>query len=580
MAGSGVVIGATTIVIKSMLDIDGNSLTMSTDFGTIAYATIDPGNNTLEEQISFSGLTNNSNGTTTLSGVKTVLFESPWTETSGLAKTHSGSAPFVISNTSGFYNAFGKKASDESVTGYWTVPDPVGMTGVANKEYVLSVVNGGTVSVDKVIPTATAGETIATGNIVYLKSDGFWWLAKANDTTKIFNVQLGIAQGAGTAGVAITGGVLIEGQDTNQSGLTTGTTYYVSNTGTVSATAGDTARIIGQGGQAATKLYFNPNYNFLSPNDIFFDALAGENLTVGNTAFIKSTDKKLYKTDAADLTLMNVAGIVTATVSSGSTGTIRLNGKVSIGGLTTGSRYYLGSVTGGITSTLPSNVTNVGVALSPTFLELDRYLTKRTVSFTTPGANTWTKRPGLKFIEVECQGAGGGSGGCTNTFQANGGGGGGGYSYGRLYPNTLSGTVTVTVGTAGAAGAGTGGDGGTGGTSSFGALIQATGGTGGAGNGVSGVGGVGGVGSGGDVNINGNDGGTGFTTGATAILCGYGGGSHLGGGPTGPYSTSTAAAVAGKLYGGGAAAGGNGSGSGDVPGALGAVGLVLVTEFY
>lgn len=120
LAGSGVVVGATTITLKSMLTIDGAALTMATDFGDIAYGTIDAGNSTLEEQISFTGLTNNSNGTTTLTGVKTVLFDSPYTETSGLAKTHAGSAPFVISNTSGFYNAFAKKASSETITGTWT----------------------------------------------------------------------------------------------------------------------------------------------------------------------------------------------------------------------------------------------------------------------------------------------------------------------------------------------------------------------------------------------------------------------------------------------------------------------------
>lgn len=120
LAGSGAVIGATSIVIKSMLSIDGDSLSMTTDFGDIGYATIDPGNNTLEEQISFTGLVNNSNGTTTLSGVSSVGFESPYTSTSGLMKTHAGAAPFVISNTSGFYDQFAIKSNDETITGQWT----------------------------------------------------------------------------------------------------------------------------------------------------------------------------------------------------------------------------------------------------------------------------------------------------------------------------------------------------------------------------------------------------------------------------------------------------------------------------
>lgn len=91
-----------------------------TDFGDIGYATIEPGNGTQEEQISFSGVTQNANGTATLTGVKNVLFISPYTETSGTAKTHAGSTTLVISNTSGFYNQFPAKANDETITGQWT----------------------------------------------------------------------------------------------------------------------------------------------------------------------------------------------------------------------------------------------------------------------------------------------------------------------------------------------------------------------------------------------------------------------------------------------------------------------------
>lgn len=102
LAGSGAIIGATSIVLKSFQTIDGADL-LTADFGSAGYLTIDAGNSTLEEQISFTGVVQNANGTATLTGVKSVLFTTPWTETSGLVKTHAGSAPVVISNTSGFY---------------------------------------------------------------------------------------------------------------------------------------------------------------------------------------------------------------------------------------------------------------------------------------------------------------------------------------------------------------------------------------------------------------------------------------------------------------------------------------------
>lgn len=119
LSGAGAILGSTSITLQSLLSIDGVALAMS-DFGAIGYGTLDPGNGALEEQISFTTLVQNSNGTATLGGIKSVLFVSPYTETSGLAKTHAGSTPFVISNTSGFYNKFAIKQNDETIDGQWT----------------------------------------------------------------------------------------------------------------------------------------------------------------------------------------------------------------------------------------------------------------------------------------------------------------------------------------------------------------------------------------------------------------------------------------------------------------------------
>lgn len=119
LAGGGAVLGATQIILQSFKTIDGDNIVMA-DFGSIGYGTLEPGSGILEEQVSFTGVTQNTNGTATLTGVKSVLFIYPYTETSGLAKTHAGSTSFVISNTSGFYNHFPKKENDETITGQWT----------------------------------------------------------------------------------------------------------------------------------------------------------------------------------------------------------------------------------------------------------------------------------------------------------------------------------------------------------------------------------------------------------------------------------------------------------------------------
>lgn len=121
LAGSGVSIGATTITLQSFESIDGVPLTMS-NFGIIGYGTLEPNSFQREEQISFTSITQNANGTATLGGVKTVGFLYPYTEAAGVAKSHPGGAVFVISNTSGFYNRLTSKDDDEIINGAWVFP--------------------------------------------------------------------------------------------------------------------------------------------------------------------------------------------------------------------------------------------------------------------------------------------------------------------------------------------------------------------------------------------------------------------------------------------------------------------------
>ena len=103
LAGSGSSIGDVTILVQSFADPNGN-LIQSADLGTTNYGTLDPGNGTQEEPFQFTGVTQNANGTATLTGVSTILFKQPYTATSGLTKTHVGGATVIISNDAAFYN--------------------------------------------------------------------------------------------------------------------------------------------------------------------------------------------------------------------------------------------------------------------------------------------------------------------------------------------------------------------------------------------------------------------------------------------------------------------------------------------
>lgn len=133
-AGSGSIIGATSIVLTSLTDIYGNVLTM-TDFGTGGYGSCEPDTNN-EESFTFTGVTANANGTYTLTGVKTALAKSPYTETSGLIRQHSGGTSIVISDTASFWNTFVNKNNNETITGYFTIPTPISAGHAANKGYV------------------------------------------------------------------------------------------------------------------------------------------------------------------------------------------------------------------------------------------------------------------------------------------------------------------------------------------------------------------------------------------------------------------------------------------------------------
>lgn len=116
--GAGVTIGSTTCKLTSLAQIDGTLLTMA-DFGSKGYMTVEPGV-TNEEQISFTGITQNADGTATLTGVSCVGFVSPYTETSGFCNVHVGGSIAVASNTAGFYDQFLQNSNAESITGTWT----------------------------------------------------------------------------------------------------------------------------------------------------------------------------------------------------------------------------------------------------------------------------------------------------------------------------------------------------------------------------------------------------------------------------------------------------------------------------
>lgn len=172
LAGSGTTLGDTSLTLTNFNGIDGDELTMSY-FGTKGFGTLEPGAQTQEESISWTGLTTNTDGSVTLTGVKSVGFVYPYTETTGLQKIHAGGVTFVVTNTAGFYADFANVQDVETIVNNWTFSTtptitnaPVANTDAANKKYVDDVAIAGAPDASTVtkgiVQIATAAQ-IASG---------------------------------------------------------------------------------------------------------------------------------------------------------------------------------------------------------------------------------------------------------------------------------------------------------------------------------------------------------------------------------------------------------------------------------
>jgi hypothetical protein len=245
LSAFGATLASVTVGLSSFKGIDGANLTMA-DFGSKGYAVIDPNNGASEEQISFTGITQNGDGSATLTGVYSVGFLTPYAETSGLAKDHAGGAKVVVSVSSAVLAQFLNKNNDETVSGVTTFvgrPKMASDSDSGNDADLATVgqLNRtalGTTLNTRTVTDGTAGETLVAGNLVYFKAaDARWWKCDADTASTVESVLIGFAQGAGTAGNAVANGVLIAGKDSNQTGLTPGALYYASQTaGAITAT--------------------------------------------------------------------------------------------------------------------------------------------------------------------------------------------------------------------------------------------------------------------------------------------------------------------------------------------------------
>jgi len=279
----------TTLIVDPIITLDGHRVTMS-DIGDICFAKLDQGTSN-EEIISFTGITDNTT-TYTLTGCAWGYnFHDTTSGVSANTKRHISGSSFIITNDDHYLaTQYVNTDADQTVAGVKTFSstpkstagDPLTSTDLVIKSYVDALVLGTLTTINVIVP-GKAGETVSIGQLVYFDdTDNEWKLCDADTSTTVNNVLLGIAQGSGTNGNAIANGVLLQGVDDNQSGLTEGDVYYASNTaGAISNSVGTNEVTVGIG-KSATELYFNPRFNQQLTEDQQ-DALAGTSGTPSDT---------------------------------------------------------------------------------------------------------------------------------------------------------------------------------------------------------------------------------------------------------------------------------------------------------
>ncbi len=238
---------ASSITLTSFKEpISGIKYTMSYLNSSIEYATIDPQNNTSKEFISFTGITQNSDNTATLTGVSRGLgFSYPYTASTTLAQAHSGQAILILSNPPQLTNQYANKSNSEYITGQmWGFQDPPYFVNAATSTnqaasiaYVNGIAFGGAVVT---VPGGGTGQTtFAPGSILVGNGAGNI-LASSSPTVNSIYASSTSATNYFAGPVIANGNMTVNGTFTavqNNTNTIASSTQYNLNVGQINATS-------------------------------------------------------------------------------------------------------------------------------------------------------------------------------------------------------------------------------------------------------------------------------------------------------------------------------------------------------
>ena len=165
----------TSMTLSSLTEpVSGIKITMTSLNSDIAYGTLDPQSSTRKEFISFTGITQNVDGTATITGVSRGLsFLYPFSASTTLAKSHPGQSIFILSDSPQLFNEYAKLRNDEYITGTWgfanaptTTTECAETYELCSKDYIDNQVNQGaatsTEAVGGIVELATRTEAAST----------------------------------------------------------------------------------------------------------------------------------------------------------------------------------------------------------------------------------------------------------------------------------------------------------------------------------------------------------------------------------------------------------------------------------
>jgi len=560
-------VGATTFSINSGDDDDGVALPT----GLYCF-TVDNGSSVKEYLM----------GTLTGTAVTAVQSISrQGAATTGAVRAHRVGASVIITDFYVIKRIADVLSGDDTLDGtsplsYDTQPTLSDGKELATVQYVLDIVNGGTVNFSSQTISGTAGETLSGATLpvwVYYKaSDQRWWKVDTDDSTTYDAVKLGFAISTATAGNSVT--IQLSGICSGFTALTSTSKYYGTGTGgTISTSV--SASFVGWA--------FSTTQILMSPNQLNEPSAGEKAALAGGSTFgtPSSTNKYItqeYNSSATGLPVVRV--YTTAATGLGSSTTqfdITLSGGTTyrytydgtgtdpafsavnnpVGSLILFKTQNFNAANNGLFVVTGSGSNYVEVTNASGVVESNKTIGTGTVQRQTAVAGTWTKPSGLKYATVE-QTGGGGDGATAGANDSGAGGGAAGYARKlfaaaslssseyfivppKLYPAYfgLAGTIITNQGTSGS------------GT----------------------TGGVGGTATGGDINITGSNGNGGDNN--NLDTAGGIGGSNLLGNGGGGAEEGVGSGSAGTGYGSG-----GGGGSNLSAGGTGTQGIIILTEYY